>query len=88
VVTHELGHALGLGGSPNPSSPMYEVLAAGTTRRIPAAADLNIPEPEAGADPERAAGFPPGRRLKAAAMCLTAERRLSRVEMYTVMPCR
>jgi parallel beta-helix repeat protein len=58
VVTHELGHALGLGGSPDPGSPMYEILASGTVHRTPTAADLNISEPDAGADPERAAGFP------------------------------
>jgi hypothetical protein len=55
VVTHELGHALGLGGSADPTSPMYEVLAAGAVRRTPGIADLNIPEPPDGADPERAA---------------------------------
>jgi hypothetical protein len=57
VVTHELGHALGLGRNPDPSSPMYETLATGVVRRTPGVADLNIPQPPAGADPERAA-FP------------------------------
>jgi hypothetical protein len=57
VVTHELGHALGLGGSADPTSPMLESLAAGVVRRIPHVADLNIPEAPDGADPERAA-FP------------------------------
>jgi hypothetical protein len=57
VVTHELGHALGLGGSADPTSPMYEILATGVVRRTPGVADLNIPEPPEGADPERAA-FP------------------------------
>jgi hypothetical protein len=59
VVTHELGHALGLGGSENPSSPMYEILASGVVQRTPTVADLNIPEAPDGADPERAAPRPP-----------------------------
>jgi uncharacterized repeat protein (TIGR03803 family) len=57
VMAHELGHALGLGGSPDSTSPMYEILAAGIVRRAPTVADLNIPEAPAGADPEMAAGF-------------------------------
>jgi hypothetical protein len=59
TVLHELGHALGLGGSTNPSSPMYEVLAAGVADRTPTTQDLNIPDPPAGADPQMAAGFTP-----------------------------
>jgi hypothetical protein len=54
-VTHELGHALGLGGSADPTSPMYETLAAGAVQRTPTVADLNISDPPADADPERAA---------------------------------
>jgi Matrixin len=54
VMTHELGHALGLGGSTDPTSPMYESLAAGTVHRTPTVADLNIADSPAGADPERA----------------------------------
>jgi hypothetical protein len=57
TVLHELGHALGLGGSTNPSSPMYEILAAGVADRTPTAQDLNIPDPPSGADPLTAAGF-------------------------------
>jgi hypothetical protein len=57
TILHELGHALGLGGSTNPASPMYEVLAAGVADRTVTAADLNIPDPPAGADPQTAAGF-------------------------------
>jgi hypothetical protein len=55
VVTHELGHALGLGHNPDANSVMYESLAAGVARRTPMVADLNISDPPAGADPERAA---------------------------------
>jgi hypothetical protein len=60
TVLHELGHALGLGGSTDPSSPMYETLAAGLADRTPTTQDLNIPDPPAGADPQMAAGFRPG----------------------------
>jgi hypothetical protein len=55
TVLHELGHALGLGGGNDPTSPMYEILAAGTTARVVTVADLNIPDPPAGADPQSAA---------------------------------
>ena len=57
AVLHELGHALGLGGSTDPSSPMYETLAAGAADRTVATQDLNIPDPPEGADPQTAAGF-------------------------------
>jgi hypothetical protein len=60
TVLHELGHALGLGGSTDPSSPMYETLAAGAADRTPTAQDLNIPDLPAVADPQMAAGFLPG----------------------------
>jgi hypothetical protein len=55
VITHELGHALGLGGSADNASPMNETLPAGTARRTMAVADLNIPLDDGGPDPERAA---------------------------------
>jgi hypothetical protein len=60
TVAHELGHALGLGGSTDPTSPMHETLASGTTHRTMTVADLNIPYPPEGADPLSAAGPQPG----------------------------
>jgi hypothetical protein len=59
TVLHELGHALGLGGSTDSSSPMYETLASGVALRTVTTQDLNIPDPPAGADPQMAAGFRP-----------------------------
>jgi hypothetical protein len=43
TVTHELGHALGLGHSAAPVSPMNETLATGMANRNVTAAHLNIP---------------------------------------------
>ncbi len=56
TVLHELGHALGLGGSTDPTSPMYETLASGVADRTVTTQDLNIPDPPEGADPQMAAG--------------------------------
>jgi len=57
TVSHELGHALGLGGSDSLTSPMNETLPTGAARRVMTVADLNIPYPPDGADPLTAAGF-------------------------------
>jgi hypothetical protein len=54
TVTHELGHALGLGESADPTSAMYGTLAPGTAIRTLTTADLNIPYDEGAADPQRA----------------------------------
>jgi hypothetical protein len=57
TVMHEFGHALGLGGSSDTNSPMYETLPTATVRRTITVADLNIPYPPDGADPLTAVGF-------------------------------
>ncbi len=59
TILHELGHALGLGGSTDPSSPMYETLTAGVADRTVTTQDLNVPDPPDDADPQMAAGFNP-----------------------------
>jgi hypothetical protein len=57
TVTHEFGHAIGLGGATNANSPMFELLAPGMSHRTMTVQDLNIPYPPEGADPLTAAGF-------------------------------
>jgi uncharacterized repeat protein (TIGR01451 family) len=59
TVTHELGHALGLGESADAASAMYGTLAPGTTLRTLTPTDLNVPYDEGYADSQRAA-LPPG----------------------------
>jgi hypothetical protein len=66
TVTHELGHALGLGEGSVTTSAMYGTLAPATAIRTLTTADLNIPYAEGSADAQRAA-LPPAGVIVAAA---------------------
>ncbi len=57
IVTHELGHAVGLGHNIDLSSVMNADLNSGTSKRAMNEADLNIPDADGGGDPLYAAGF-------------------------------
>jgi hypothetical protein len=57
VVTHELGHALGLGHSASTDSVMYPALATGVTRRGLATVDLSSSESQDGPEALLAAPF-------------------------------
>jgi hypothetical protein len=52
VVTHELGHAIGLGHSGDTASVMYPFLQAGVARRDLSAGDLSVLDQDAATGPE------------------------------------
>ena len=64
ILTHELGHALGMGHNPDPKSVMNATLASGVVRRTLAATDLNIGH--ADYTPEALRAMPPAGAIEAA----------------------
>jgi hypothetical protein len=73
TLTHELGHALGLGESNDLTSAMNGTLAPATVIRTLTTTDLNIPYDESGADAQRVApGIAIAASVSASATALAA----------------
>jgi predicted outer membrane repeat protein len=59
IVTHELGHAIGLGHSGDTSSVMYPYLASGVVSRTVTTQDMSVLEAATGTTPEPLLAAPP-----------------------------